>query len=57
MSLHLNFPKNGWEAISQAWSAWWVSELDRSLVVLECVEPKNETLSPEQVKALLEEIH
>ena len=38
MRLELNFPDNGWELISQAWSAWWAGELERPLVVLECIE-------------------
>jgi hypothetical protein len=40
MPLNLNFPDNGWESITQNWAAWWEGELDRALVVLECVEPK-----------------
>jgi hypothetical protein len=42
MALKLNFPDNGWESITQNWSAWWAGELNRALVVLECVEPNNE---------------
>ncbi|MGE5124022.1 MAG: hypothetical protein ACM3H7_05850 [Acidobacteriaceae bacterium] len=37
MSLKLHFPENGWEVISRDWSAWWAGELDRPLVVLECL--------------------
>ena len=40
MSLKLHFPEYGWEAISKNWSAWWAGELERALVVLECVEPE-----------------
>lgn len=43
MSLKMNFPDNGWEAISKNWSAWWAGELERALVVLECVEPEYES--------------
>jgi 5-methyltetrahydrofolate--homocysteine methyltransferase len=41
MLLNLNFPDNGWDSISQNWLAWWAGELDRALVVLECVETQN----------------
>jgi hypothetical protein len=43
MSLILNFPDDGWEAVVKNWSAWWTGELDRALVVLECIEPEYET--------------
>jgi hypothetical protein len=43
MPLKLHFLDNGWEYITQNWSAWWAGELDRALVVLECVEPQDET--------------
>ena len=39
MPLQLHFPENGWQTIHSAWSAWWAGELERALVVLECVEP------------------
>jgi hypothetical protein len=26
MSLNLNFPDNGWDSITQNWSAWWVDD-------------------------------
>ncbi len=42
MELQLHFPEHGWEAIAQDWSAWWSGELERALVVLECVEPQDE---------------
>ncbi len=42
MPLHLHFPENGWEAIRKDWSAWWAGDLDRALVVLECIEPQDE---------------
>jgi hypothetical protein len=42
MSLNLHFPDSGWETIAQNWSAWWAGELERALVVLECIEPKDE---------------
>jgi hypothetical protein len=38
MTLNFNFPDQGWEAIVHNWSAWWAGELDRALVVLECIE-------------------
>ena len=41
MTLHLHFPDDGWERIARDWSAWWAGELDRPLVVLECVEPED----------------
>ncbi len=40
--LNLHFPEKGWEATRQNWSAWWAGELERALVVLECVEPQDE---------------
>jgi 5-methyltetrahydrofolate--homocysteine methyltransferase len=43
MSLNLKFPENGWDLIAQNWSAWWAGELERALLVLECVEPQNAT--------------
>jgi hypothetical protein len=43
MTLNLNFPDGGWEKIAHNWSAWWAGELDRALVVLECVEPQHES--------------
>lgn len=43
MSLKLHFPDHGWEAIAKNWSAWWAGELDRALVVLECVETDDES--------------
>jgi hypothetical protein len=39
-TLSLHFPENGWEKISQNWSAWWAGELERPLIVLECIEPQ-----------------
>jgi hypothetical protein len=41
MFLCLHFPESGWERIARDWSAWWAGELDRPLVVLECIEPDN----------------
>lgn len=43
MFLNLHFPDNGWETVAQAWSDWWAGELKRALVVLECVEPQDES--------------
>jgi len=43
MPVTLHFPENGWEAIAQNWTAWWAGELPRALVVLECIEPQDET--------------
>jgi hypothetical protein len=42
MSLKLHFPEDGWEKIQENWTAWWTGELDRALVVLECIEPQYE---------------
>ncbi len=42
MDLKLHFPEIGWETIAQNWSAWWSGELERALVILECVEPQDE---------------
>ncbi|MBE3066302.1 MAG: hypothetical protein IMZ73_02570 [Chloroflexi bacterium] len=38
MSLSLRFSESDWERIVRDWSAWWAGELDRPLVVLECIE-------------------
>jgi len=43
MALKLHFPENGWEEIEKNWSAWWAGELERALVVIECVDLRNET--------------
>ncbi len=42
MPLNLHFPERGWEDIHLNWSAWWAGELPRALVVLECIEPRDE---------------
>jgi hypothetical protein len=42
MSLNLHFHDSRWETITLNWSAWWAGELDRALVVLECIEPKDD---------------
>jgi hypothetical protein len=44
MTLNLHFPDLGWETITQNWSAWWAGDLQRALVVLECIEPKDEVI-------------
>jgi len=41
VTLDLHFPEAGWTTIEQTWAAWWAGELDRPLVVLECVEPED----------------
>jgi 5-methyltetrahydrofolate--homocysteine methyltransferase len=43
MSLHLHFPETGWDQAEEKWSAWWEGELERALVVLECVQPQDAT--------------
>ncbi len=43
MQLSLHFPEAAWETIRRTWSAWWAGELDRPLIVLECIEPDNNT--------------
>lgn len=52
MSLNLHFPDLGWEAITQNWSAWWAGELERALVVLECIDPQDEA-SPHYASTFL----
>ncbi len=42
MSLILDFPDLGWETIAQNWYAWWAGELERAIIVLECIEPEDE---------------
>jgi 5-methyltetrahydrofolate--homocysteine methyltransferase len=41
MSLRLQFSEADWERTGREWSAWWAGELERPLVVLECIEPEN----------------
>ncbi len=41
MPLHLHFPDNGWEDVQHNWRAWWTGELERALVVLECLEAQD----------------
>jgi hypothetical protein len=41
MNLNIHFPDQGWETIAQNWSAWWAGELERAIIVLECIEPKD----------------
>jgi 5-methyltetrahydrofolate--homocysteine methyltransferase len=43
MPLQLQFTDSSWEHISQDWNAWWAGELKRALVILECIEPKDES--------------
>ena len=52
MSLKPHFPENGWERVQRTWSEWWAGELDRALVVLECIEPQNEA-SPHYASTFL----
>jgi hypothetical protein len=42
MPLNLHFPESSWEIVTQNWSAWWAGELERPLIVLECIEPQDE---------------
>ncbi len=43
MPLYLHFPDDGWERIRPDWCAGWAGELPRSLVVIESIEPKNDS--------------
>ncbi len=38
MSLNLHFYNSDWERIARDWSAWWAGELERPMVVLECLD-------------------
>jgi hypothetical protein len=38
MSLHLRFNGSDWERIRRDWNTWWAGELDRPLLVVECIE-------------------
>jgi hypothetical protein len=38
MTLKLRFSEADWECIRRDWAAWWTGELERPLVVLECLE-------------------
>lgn len=37
----MHFADAGWETIASDWCAWWVGELERPLIVIECLEPKD----------------
>ena len=50
--LALHFPETGWERIRRDWSAWWAGELERPLVVLECV-PRSERYAPHWASVFL----
>jgi len=39
----LCFSEEPWESVESAWAAWWASELERTLVVLECIDPEYES--------------
>jgi len=53
MELNLHFPDDGWETVFKAWSAWWAGELDRALVVLECIDPRD-AIPPHYASTFLE---
>lgn len=38
MALKLQFSEKRWQRVESVWAEWWAGELDRPLVVLECVE-------------------
>jgi hypothetical protein len=38
MSLHLRFSGSDWQRIRRDWNAWWTGELERPLLVVECLE-------------------
>lgn len=38
MPLNLRFTEADWERVARDWPAWWAGELERPLVVLECIE-------------------
>jgi hypothetical protein len=38
MPLSLRFSESDWQRIARDWTAWWVGELERPMVVLECIE-------------------
>ncbi len=38
MALNLRFTAADWERIARDWPAWWAGELERPMVVLECLE-------------------
>ncbi len=56
MHLDLFFPEDGWERIAADWNAWWSGELDRALVVLECIEPQDEA-TPHYASTFLGNFH
>jgi hypothetical protein len=43
MSLRLHFPDQGWETVTRNWRNWWAGELERALIILECIESKDIT--------------
>jgi 5-methyltetrahydrofolate--homocysteine methyltransferase len=52
LDLKLHFPEGKWETIQQDWSAWWAGELERPMVVLECIEAKD-TSTPHYASTFL----
>jgi 5-methyltetrahydrofolate--homocysteine methyltransferase len=38
MPLNLRFSESDWQRVARDWGAWWAGELERPLVVLECLE-------------------
>lgn len=38
MNLNLHFTEADWERIERDWAAWWAGELERPMVVLECLQ-------------------
>ena len=40
--LNLHFDETRWETVRQAWATWWAGELDRPLIILQCVEHQYE---------------
>lgn len=38
MTLNLRFTESDWDRTERDWSAWWAGELERPMVVLECIE-------------------
>jgi 5-methyltetrahydrofolate--homocysteine methyltransferase len=39
MTIEVEFRREDWALVEEAWTAWWAGELERSLIMIEDVEP------------------
>ena len=47
MSINLHFTQDDWQRVRRDWTAWWAGELERPLVMIECLDSQTaENLAP-----------